>query len=171
MISFRCLFVLLPLLALAACDNEPAPPIEPVEPPKPRVSAPAVPLAQAPVVAPAAKPSAKQASEPAKASPTPRPVANTPPVKDKPEVSVAKTPIAEPRLELDLSLPEELLESMESVEPFSELPSPLLPPLFDEQSAASSPFQLQGKLITNERGDQDYWESLEGAELQFEFKR
>lgn len=170
MISFRCLLVLLPLFALAACDNEPAPPIDPAEPPKPRVSAPVVPVAPAPLVAPAAKPPAKQASEPAKASPTPRPVASNPPVKDKPEVSVTRTPIAEPRLELDLSLPEELLKSTESVESFSELPSPLLPPLFGDQNPAG-PFQLQGKLITNEHGDQDYWESLEGAELQFEFKR
>ena len=82
----------------------------------------------------------------------------------------APAPAPAPRLELDLSLPTELLEPTESVESFSELPSTLLPPLFDDQNPAG-PFQLQGKLITNERGDQDYWESLEGAELQFEFKR
>ncbi len=175
MISFRCLFVFLPLLALAACDNDPAPPIVPVEPPKPRVSTPAVPVAPAPVVAPAAEPAAepaaKKASEPAKPSQPPKPVVSKPAVKETSKASVAKAPVPVPKLELDLSLPTEMLEPTESVESFSELPSTLLPPLFDEQNAAGSPFQLQGKLITNESGDQDYWESLEGAELQFEFKR
>lgn len=176
MISFRCFFVCLPLLALAACDNAPAPPIVPVEPPKPRVPAPAVPVAPAaPVAVPAVKPPvappAKPVSEPAKPSPLPKTAASKPAVKDQPKASVAKAPVPTPRLELDLSLPTELLEPTESVESFSELPSTLLPPLFDEQDPGGSPFQLQGKLITNERGDQDYWESLEGAELQFEFKR
>ena len=172
MISFRCLLVLLPLFALAACDSEPAPPIDPAAPPKPRVSAPVVPVAPAPRVAPAAEPPAKQASEPAKPSPQPKPVASKPQIKEAPKASVTKAPAPAPapRLELDLSLPTELLEPTESVESFSELPSTLLPPLFDDQNPAG-PFQLQGKLITNERGDQDYWESLEGAELQFEFKR
>lgn|SRR3990167_5900796 len=175
MISFRCFFVCLPLLALAACDNDPAPPIVPVEPPKPRAPAPAVPVAPAPVVAPAVKPPAappaKQANEPAKPDPLPKTVASKPVVKEAPKANEPKAPVPAPRLELDLSLPTELLEPTESVESFSELPSTLLPPLFDEQNPAGSPFQLQGKLITNERGDQDYWESLEGAELQFEFKR
>lgn len=174
MISFRCLFVLLPLLVLAACDNEPAPPIDPVEPPKPRVSTPAAAIVPAPVVAPAAKPAvespAKQASELVKPSAPPKPVAGKTLFKEAPKASVAKAPVPVPRLELDLSLPTELLESTESLESFSELPSTLLPPLFDDQNPAG-PFQLQGKLLTNERGDQDYWESLEGAELQFEFKR
>nr|WP_298167517.1 hypothetical protein [uncultured Pseudomonas sp.] len=125
----------------------------------------------APAAKPTAEPVAKQASEPAKPSPLSKPVASKEPIEEKPKTSVAKAPVPAPRLELDLSLPTELLEPTESVEAFSELPSTLLPPLFDEQNPAGSPFQLQGKLITNERGDQDYWESLEGAELQFEFKR
>ncbi len=167
MISFRSVLVLVSLLVLGACDNDPAPPIEPVEPPKPRVSAPVVPVAPEPTVAPAAEPPAKQASEPAKPRPLPKPVVSTPPAQDKPAAVVAKTPV----VALDLSLPEELLEPTESIESFSELPSTLLPPLFDERGSPDSPFQLHGKLITSERGDQDYWESLDGAELQFEFKR
>jgi len=177
MISFRSLLVLLPLLALGACDNAPAPPIEPVKPPQPKVIAPAVapaPVVSAPVIAPAAKPLVKQAREPATPSPAPKPdIASKPVVKSKPDASVAKAPIPAPKLELelDLSLPPEMLEPTESLETFSELPTALLPPLFDEQSGPRTPFQLQGKLITNERGDQGYWDSLEGAELQFEFKR
>lgn len=163
MISFRSLLGVLVLVALGACDNDPAPPVAPVEPSKPKVSAPP---------APAAKPVAEQPSEPAKPSPTPKPVAESKPVaKDRPDATVATVPTPAPRLELDLSLTPEMLEPTESVESFSELPSTLLPPLFDEQRSARNPFQLQGKLITNERGDQDYWQSLEGAELQFEFKR
>ncbi|WP_244527236.1 hypothetical protein [Pseudomonas borbori] len=125
----------------------------------------------APAVKPPAAPPAKQANEPAKPDPLPKTVASKPVVKEAPKANEPKAPVPAPRLELDLSLPTELLEPSESVESFSELPSTLLPPLFDEQNPAVSPFQLQGKLITNERGDQDYWESLEGAELQFEFKR
>ena len=48
--------------------------------------------------------------------------------------------------------------------------SPLLPPLFGEKPEVQSPFQISGRLISNERVD-DYWDSIEGAELQFEFKQ
>ncbi len=164
MISFRSLLVLVPLLALGACDNDPAPPIKPVEPPKPGVSAPA---AAVPALAPAPEAPAKQTSAPVKPSPPPKPAVSVPALKDEPDPVVAETPIPA----LDLSLPEELLKPTESVESFSELPSALLPPLFDERDGPDSPFQLQGKLITGERDDQHYWKSLDGAELQFEFKR
>jgi len=72
------------------------------------------------------------------------------------------------KMPLDLSLPEDLLLAPLAGE---ELPlTPLLPPLFEAKAKPESPFQLHGKLISNERVD-DYWESLEGAELQFEFKQ
>jgi hypothetical protein len=165
MIRFRYLLMLAPLLALAACDKEPAPPIEPVEPPQPQVSAPVAPATSEP--APAAKPPAKQVSELAKPNPVAKPIADTPRAEDKSEASEARAPI----VPLDLSLPDELLEPTQAVDTFGELPPTLLPPLFDQPGGPGGPFQLHGKLITNERGDQDYWESLDGAELQFEFKR
>lgn len=79
-------------------------------------------------------------------------------------------PVApKPQAPLDLSLPAEVFEPLQPLEPLDESPATLLPPLFVEKTEPS-PFQLNGKLITNERSD-DYWDSLEGAELQFEFKR
>ena len=44
-----------------------------------------------------------------------------------------------------------------------------LPPLFVEKPAEPGPYQLNGRLITNDRVD-DYWDSVEGAELQIEFR-
>ena len=167
MISFRYLFALFPLLALAACDKEPAPPIDPASPPKPQVAAPAA-VPAAPVPAPVAKPQAEQASEPAQPSAAVKALASEPAQKKTPAANAVAPPV--PELELDLSLPPEVLEAPDSFDSFSQLPT-LLPPLFGGEAARSNPFQLQGKLLTNERGDQDYWESLEGAELQFEFKR
>jgi hypothetical protein len=100
----------------------------------------------------------KQDSEPARAAAVIKPA--------------AKDAVVPPlKAELDLSLPPDLFEELQSLVAPDEPPSPaLLPPLFRAEQAAESPFQLNGKLITNEQGD-DYWDSLEGAELQFEFKR
>lgn len=70
---------------------------------------------------------------------------------------------------LDLSLPPELLE-----QPLAELESTelesLLPPLFGEKNEPPSPLQISGRLISNEK-EEDYWDSIEGAELQFEFRQ
>ncbi|NQD95133.1 hypothetical protein HP532_21000 [Pseudomonas sp. CrR25] len=75
-----------------------------------------------------------------------------------------------PKSKLDLSLPPEVLEQLQAEDARDEALAPLLPPLFEEKQPAVSPFQLSGRLITNE-GDDDYWNSVDGAELQFEFKR
>lgn len=155
MISFRFLLLLLTLLSLSACDNEKTTAPVPYEPAEPAVLVmPAPPADIAPTPAP------KPASEPA------RPAA----IVSKP---VAKDVVVAPQLKanLDLSLPPDLFEELQSlVAPDESSPPALLPPLFRAEQAAESPFQLNGKLITSERGD-DYWDSLEGAELQFEFKR
>jgi hypothetical protein len=42
--------------------------------------------------------------------------------------------------------------------------------MFGEKPEVQSPFQISGRLINNERVD-DYWDSIEGAEVQFEFRR
>jgi len=101
-----------------------------------------------------------------------------PKVASKPAPKLAKQPSTVPvektklpKAQLDLRLPEELVERLE---PESQTKGPLseqiLPPLFREKTAPKSPFQLNGRLITNDRED-DYWRSVEGAEVQFEFKR
>jgi hypothetical protein len=170
MISFRFLILLLALLALNACDNQESTTAVPDEPTKPAVSVVPAPAAEVapvpapkPVTKPVAKPVAKPPSEPVRPAPKPA-VAHKPQAKD----SVAAPPL---KTDLDLSLPPDLFEELQALVAPDELPSPaLLPPLFRAEEALASPFQLNGKLITNERGD-DYWDSLEGAELQFEFKR
>ncbi|AOE86274.1 hypothetical protein [Pseudomonas sp. TCU-HL1] len=84
------------------------------------------------------------------------------------EVST-KAPL--PKAKLDLTLPKDLVNQLESGDAMADMPDqPMLPKMFVEKPVPESPFQLNGKLITNERED-DYWRSVEGAELQFEFKR
>ncbi|MCG4455670.1 hypothetical protein LJY18_20585 [Pseudomonas sp. MMS21-TM103] len=167
MISFRFLLLLLALLAMSACDDEKFTTAVPQAPAKPSTSvvpAPAADVAPTPAPKPLTKPVDKPVNEPAR--PKPKPAVVSKPVAKKDSVVVAP-----PRADLDLSLPADLFEELESLVAPDELPSPaLLPPLFREEQAGESPFQLNGKLITNERGD-DYLDSLEGAELQFEFKR
>jgi hypothetical protein len=167
MISFRFLLLFLALLALSACDDEKSTAAVPGEPAKPAVSVVPAPVAEVtltPASRPVTKPVVKQLNEPVR--PRPKPAAVSKPVAK--EDSVAVAPL---RAELDLSLPADLFEELQSLVAPDEPPSPaLLPPLFREEQAAESPFQLNGKLITNERSD-DYLDSLEGAELQFEFKR
>jgi hypothetical protein len=158
MIGLRFLLLLLALHSLSACDNEktttPAP-REPVEPAVVVMPAPPADIAPAPV----RKSVIKAAGEPARAAAVNKPA--------------AKDAVVPPlKAELDLSLPPDLFEELQSLVAPDQPPSPaLLPPLFRAEQATESPFQLNGKLITNERGDDDYWDSLEGAELQFEFKR
>ena len=74
---------------------------------------------------------------------------------------------------LDLQLPPELVEQVQPDAPAEEITAPaLLPEMFAEKPKEPGPFELNGRLITNERDkDQDYWNSVEGAELQFKFRR
>ncbi|MCW1937440.1 hypothetical protein OMD46_15880 [Pseudomonas sp. MDMC_285] len=67
------------------------------------------------------------------------------------------------------SVPQELFEQALESETREDL-APVLPPLFGEKPEVQSPFQISGRLISNERVD-DYWDSIEGAEVQFEFKQ
>jgi len=78
-------------------------------------------------------------------------------------VTREKTPV--PRVALDLSVPKELLKSLQPQDASADLDSKLLPPMFIEK-AEDNPFQLNGRLITKDRQD-----VIEGAELQFQFKR
>ncbi|QKE65708.1 hypothetical protein HNE05_10030 [Aquipseudomonas campi] len=109
---------------------------------------------------PAATSSQPQKNQPVRAKVPPPAVAKARPVKPQPL----------PPAKLDLRLPAELVEQMELGEPLQELPEqPLLPPLFGEKPTEPGPFQLNGRLITNDQSE-DYWDSVEGAELQFEFR-
>lgn len=79
-----------------------------------------------------------------------------------------------PSADLDLSLPEEMAEELK---PIGSVPlprrDPLLPQMFGDK-AGSSPFQLNGRLISNEMQLQlrnEERRDVEGAALEFEFKR
>ena len=171
MTVFRVTALLLALGLLAACDEQaqpaappPTPPrteVVPVPEPEPPVSVPAEPAVRVPA-----------ASQPA-VSAKPAAVQSPPPQKQPVRAKVQAPPVAKPQplpqVKLDLRLPAELVEQME-FEPLEELPAePLLPPLFVEKPSEPGPFQLNGRLITNDQ-NVDYWDSVEGAELQFEFR-
>ncbi|MWV18143.1 hypothetical protein F3I16_19045 [Pseudomonas sp. L-22-4S-12] len=169
MTAFRLTALLLALGLLAACD----------EPPKPPAPVPTPPSIAAPPAGPG-EPPARVAAPPAVSPVQTQPAAQNKPEPRAPVRQQAKSqPVAKaqaerptrlPPVKLDLRLPAELVEQMELGEPLAELPSePLLPPLFGEKPAEPGPFQLNGRLITNDESE-DYWDSVEGAELQFEFR-
>lgn len=166
--SIHLLCAALALTLLAACDKDtPSQPKAPPAPP-PLTSSPA-PEPAAPVETPAVPESRPAPPAPAP-TPQPAPMPHVPakPAKPSTEPAVA-APL--PKAKLDLTLPKELEDQLQPIEVTAELPDqPLLPQMFVEKPAPQSPFQLNGKLIHNERED-DYWRSVEGAELQFEFKR
>ncbi|AYC33315.1 hypothetical protein D3880_13565 [Pseudomonas cavernae] len=169
----RTLGLVLLLSLLGACgDSEPpVPKVPPSAPlPKPPVTEPVVP----PISLPPTQP--PETTKPQYKAPLPKPAPATPAPETKPDLVVKQAPVKVeeapvPQAKLDLSLPEDLVQSLEPAEPLSTAEQkPLLPQMFAPKPPAESPFQLNGKLITNERED-DYLRSVEGAELQFEFKQ
>ncbi|MGB4072910.1 hypothetical protein [Pseudomonas sp.] len=167
MTCLRSLALLLTLFTLLGCDPPSAP--KPTPPAttsalESTVSPPAAPVV--PETVAVLEP--QQLAEPeAKPKPVIAPTQAAPPKAVKPAKPAAPE---QPPVVLDLSLPPEVFAPLQPLEPLDDAPAKLLPPLFGEKVAPESPFQLNGKLITNERGD-DYWESVEGAQLQFEFKQ
>lgn len=163
-------------LLLAACDsgdkpagppNEPArpKPITQVEPAAPHKELPP-PVATKPVVADTS------AAKPVREAPAPAaPVVKskgkaTEKFEDAPAEAVT---LAKPKL--DLSLPRELVESLEpeaKQKAAAKSESGLLPPMFAEKENAQQPFQLSGRVISNEI---ERSSGIEGAELQFQFRQ
>ena len=165
MLPIRSLALLLTMLSLVACEQSTNPPAKPkVETAKAQPAQTVVPskadkAEPAPVVSKPVQPKAVEA-KPAAAAPT----------KPKPSVVASKPEPAEPKAPLDLKLRTDVFDPLQPVAPLSDLSIPLLPPMFGDKDKKEEPFQLNGKLITNERDD-DYWQSVEGAQLQFEFKQ
>jgi hypothetical protein len=92
--------------------------------------------------------------------------------KSKPASEVVKTRL--PPANLDLSLPQEMVEKLK---PVGTVPLPrhdaVLPQMFGDK-AGSSPFQLNGRLLNNEMQLQlrnEERREVEGAALDFEFKQ
>ncbi|QXI36929.1 hypothetical protein [Pseudomonas xantholysinigenes] len=110
---------------------------------------------------PAAKPKA-----PAKAQAKPKPRA-------KPASKVVAKPLPKPKV--DLSLPSELVKHLEpDLGDTPVMRKPLLPSMFPTKPESdSSPFQLNGRLISNEMQLQlrnDSRREVEGAAIDFEFR-
>jgi hypothetical protein len=102
------------------------------------------------------------------------PVKKRPPIasKSKPASDVVKTEL--PSANLDLSLPRDMVQELK---PVGTVPltrrEPLLPQMFGDKSG-SSPFQLNGRLLSNEMQLQlrnEERREVEGAALDFEFKQ
>lgn len=161
MTSFRFPCLLMALLVLSACDSQESTTTAPREPAKPAISVISVaPADVVPVPVPDPEP-----------VPTPKPPVKQPSAIPKPAVKASVVAPPPLKADLDLSLPADLFDQLQPLVAPDQLSYPsLLPPLFRAQETSESPFQLNGKLITNER-EGDYWDSLEGAELQIEFKR
>ena len=146
-------------------NSEPAVAVEPAKPAQP-VEKSEPPAAQE---APAVKPQAAESQPEAVQKP-----ASTEPKKTvqraKPDKAqkVVQTP---PKTKLDLSLPPELAAVLDAEDKAaSDGVPPILPSFFEEQKSSPNPFQVSGKLLTGELGS-EYWNAVEGAELQFEFRR
>lgn len=93
--------------------------------------------------------------------------------KSKSAREIAKTPL--PSAKLDLSLPPEMVKHLQPIGTVA-MPKrePLLPQMFGEKPKESSPFQLNGRLLSNEMQLQlrnEERRDVEGAALDFEFKQ
>ncbi|RMQ41895.1 hypothetical protein ALQ04_02482 [Pseudomonas cichorii] len=119
-----------------------------------------------------------------KAAPSKAVASKAPVVKDKAVVQrekarLAKTPVKDVRLnppKLDLSLPPEMVETLTPpAKVITAKRKPLLPPMFEKSSSSDpSPFELNGRLLSNEMQLQMRNESrrdIEGAALDFKFKQ
>ncbi|MDO9322281.1 MAG: hypothetical protein Q7U01_11685 [Pseudomonas sp.] len=175
--------ILILLLALAAGNNAVA--ASAGSPKSPTLESAAAAYAPKPLIIPAAKGPAKTAVKvPAKpvskskAAPvkTSKPASSTK-ARQTTKAKVASSSATRTKLapiKLNLSLPPKLVEDMELGKPVTDsAETPLLPPLFVEEKPGPSPYQLSGKLITNERqrSEQDnYLDALEGAEFSIEYR-
>ncbi len=131
---------------------------EPAEPP----SALEVTLDPLPEGDPETLPS-KRTEEASAASKRPAPAPVPEPVKKGKAVAVEKVDL--PEAELDLSLPDDWTEELEPEQEAAS--SDLLPPLFGAEERSGG-VQLSGRLLP---GDTENEALIDGAELNFEFKR
>ncbi|PMY70779.1 MULTISPECIES: translation initiation factor 2 [Pseudomonas] len=93
--------------------------------------------------------------------------------KSKPASEIVRTRL--PSANVDLSLPPEMVKQLQPIGSVNQPKrTPLLPPMFGEKPKDDSPFQLNGRLLSNEMQLQlrnDERRDVEGAALDFEFKQ
>jgi len=119
--------------------------------------------------------------EKAKSKPPAKPAAKAKPASSKAKPKAKPRPVSKavsqplPKARLDLSLPTDMVKNLEpEVGDSSTRRKPLLPAMFTEKPETSdSPFQLNGRLISNEMQLQlrnDSRHDVEGAAIDFEFR-
>jgi len=125
----------------------------------------------------ATKAAATKATDNKKTKPESTPVKSRAPIanKTKPAAKVVQdTRLSKPNL--DLSLPQTMADELEPVGTVAPIANKsILPPMFSEKkNAPNSPFQLNGRLLSNEMKLQMREENrreVEGAALDFEFRQ
>ncbi|MCV4341395.1 translation initiation factor 2 [Pseudomonas capsici] len=174
----------------AAVDSAPTRPAEPVHELKPAVPVVPVVAGKGEVTPPRPVSSAKTPdSKPGqvRSSAAKDPVVKAAPVKEKAVAAArrekskaTKTPVKDVRLpqpRLDLSLPPEMVKELSPpANVITAKRKPLLPQMFGNKGSSSdpSPFELNGRLLSNEMQLQMRNESrrdIEGAALDFKFKQ
>lgn len=120
-----------------------------------------------------AQPAAKPKVSEKKSAPPKKTPAKASRSADRKKAEVIAAPL--PKAKLDLRLPPEMVEKMQPVDQIeADIRKPLLPSMFGEKPASDSPFQLNGRLLSNEMQLQlrnDSRQDVEGAAIDFEFKQ
>lgn len=166
MTSMRYLLPILVALLLGACGADEQGDETPRENAKPAVvtTEPVQKPVEPPVQAPAEEPPLVEEEV---APPTPKKAAE----RVKADKKVQKMVQKAPKTKLDLSLPPELTAQLNAEDQAAEDGlAPILPAFFEEKKPITNPFQLSGKLLTGEAGT-EFSNSVEGAQLEFEFRR
>lgn len=171
MTSMRYLLPILVALLLGACGADEQGDETPRENAKPAVvtTEPVQKPVEPPVQAPAEEPptEVQPLVEEEAAPPTPKKAAERVKADKKMQKMVQKAP----KTKLDLSLPPELTAQLNAEDQAAEDGlAPILPAFFEEKKPITNPFQLSGKLLTGEAGT-EFSNSVEGAQLEFEFRR
>ncbi|WP_339509810.1 hypothetical protein [Pseudomonas sp. RL_15y_Pfl2_60] len=101
-----------------------------------------------------------------------------PEIETEPEVekpvkkSPATKPVAKvPEVKLDLSLPKDLVQQLNDADTHEYNAVKPLPPMFGPKDTQPKPFELSGKLLTDDTNGKGSLDSIDGAQLQFKFKQ
>lgn len=84
----------------------------------------------------------------------------------------AQPPPSLPPAPVDISLPAQLIDELSAGDSSAPIlqSTPLLPPLFVEKPKPESSFKLNGRLLTDDQLKEDYLKSVEGAEIELQYK-
>lgn len=87
------------------------------------------------------------------------------------QVLTAKPVVKVPEVKIDLSLPQELARQLNEADTNEYSSATVLPPMFTDKETQPKPFELTGKLLTDDSNGKDSLDAIDGAQLQFKFKQ